>query len=122
VSVARNIGDGVGQQGDRKSAAADSSGSVGAAADLLEDFIEEVPDNQEALLLIGQAYQVIGQENLAKSFLARSVAAKDSETLSQDTNQFGTEDFRRLRALAARKLIPESIQWVSAAWLIDQAN
>ena len=32
------------------------------------------------------------------------------------------EAFRRLRSLAAKKLIPESIQWVSAAWLIDQVD
>ena len=69
-----------------------AQGLVGAAADLLEDFIEEAPNNHEALLLISQAYQVMGQEDLAKSFHARSIAAKNSENSLLSADQFGTKD------------------------------
>jgi hypothetical protein len=69
-----------------------SDGLVGAAVDLLEEFVKEQPYNSEALQLISRAYLIMGQQNLAASFLRRSLRAKQSAKVLPAAGQFGTGD------------------------------
>jgi hypothetical protein len=69
-----------------------SGGLVGAAADLLGEFVEEQPNNHEALHLISRAYLIMDQKEIAASFLRRSVIAEKSAGISSAAGQFRMND------------------------------
>lgn len=49
-----------------------SDGLADAAAEILEEFVEEQPDHQEALKLIRRAYSILNDQERAAAFLRKS--------------------------------------------------
>jgi hypothetical protein len=68
------------------------SGLPLAAADLLEELIEDHPTNQKALELIARAYLVLEDSTKAASYLQRSLDAQRATPQPADALGFGTSD------------------------------
>ena len=69
-----------------------SSGLAVAAAEILEEFIEEQPDNQEALKLTSRAYLILNDQERAAVFLRKSHDAEKYNQSLARRQQFDAND------------------------------
>ena len=68
-----------------------STGVVGAAADMLEEFVAEHPDNQEALELICRAYLLLNDSERASAFSQKLLNTRPSNQNSLQAQSYGAE-------------------------------
>ena len=68
-----------------------STGVVGAAADMLEEFVAEHPDNQEALELICRAYLLLNDSERASAFSQKLLNTRPSNLDSLQAQSYGAE-------------------------------
>lgn len=69
-----------------------SDGLVCAAAAILEEFLQEQPDNQDALKLISRAYLILNDQERAAAYLRKARDAKKYNESPGREQQFDTVD------------------------------